>query len=124
LTVQPLEVAALVEEALEAFEGAAVEKGISLARDLEPSLPVVRGDRDRLLQVLANLFSNALKFTPPGGEVTLRAGAAVLQGRGPAVEISVRDTGEGIPADKLDRLFRRFSQVGEGKAEGKRGTGL
>jgi len=124
LTVQPLEVAALVEEALEAFEGAAVEKGIALARDLEPSLPVVRGDRDRLLQVLANLFSNALKFTPPGGEVTLRAGAAVLQGRGPAVEISVRDTGEGIPADKLDRLFRRFSQVGEGRTEGKRGTGL
>jgi len=124
LTVEPLEVSGLVEEALEAFEGSAVEKGVVLTRELQPSLPVVRGDRDRLLQVLANLCSNALKFTPPGGLVTLRAGATILQGRGPAVEISVRDTGEGIPPEKLDLLFRRFSQVGETLDGGKRGTGL
>jgi signal transduction histidine kinase len=120
LTAQPLEVAGLIEESLEAFEGSAEEKGIVLTRELEVSLPAVRGDRDRLLQVLANLVSNAMKFTPPGGSVTILARTAVLAGRGPAVQIDVRDTGEGIPADKLDRLFRRFSQVGEGK----RGTGL
>ncbi|HZI95381.1 MAG TPA: ATP-binding protein [Patescibacteria group bacterium] len=120
LTAHPLEVAGLIEESLEAFEGAAQEKGITLTRELEASLPAVRGDRDRLLQVLANLVSNALKFTPPGGSVIMLARASVLPGRGPAVQIDVCDTGEGIPEDKLDRLFRRFSQVGEGK----RGTGL
>ncbi len=124
LSTVSLAVADLVTESIESFDGAAREKAISLAREMEPSLPAVRGDRDRLLQVLANLLSNALKFTPPGGAVTVRSRATVLAGRGPAVEITVRDTGEGIPPGNIDQLFRRFSQVGEGRSEQKRGTGL
>ena len=124
LTAEPLAVADLLAESIESFGGAAREKAIALSREMEPSLPAVRGDRDRLLQVVANLLSNAVKFTPPGGAVTVRSRATVLAGRGPAVEITVRDTGEGIPPDQLDQLFRRFSQVGEGRSEQKRGTGL
>lgn len=124
LSIQPLEVADLLGESIAAFEGAAMEKGIRMSRNLEPSMPVVRGDRDRLLQVLANLLSNALKFTPPGGSVRLGARCAVLPGRGRAVEISVHDSGEGIPPDRMERLFRRFSQVADRPVEAKGGTGL
>ena len=126
LAIAPLEVAALVEESMEAFEGAALEKAVALSRTMAPSLPAVRGDRDRLLQVFANLLSNALKFTPPGGSVTVTARPALLQGRGRAVEITVKDTGEGIPADKIDALFQRFAQLHTATEEQsqKKGTGL
>ena len=124
LTVAPIDVAEMVEESLEAFEGAAVEKSITLARELDPAAPTLTGDRDRLLQVLANLLSNALKFTPTGGTVTIKAVPAALPGRGDAVQLDVQDSGEGIPPDKIDLLFRRFSQIGEGRTEQKRGTGL
>ncbi len=129
LAAEPLEVAGMIGESLEAFDGAAREKGIALARELEPSMPALRGDRDRLLQVLANLLSNAVKFTPPGGSVAVAARSAFMKGRGPAVEIAVRDTGEGIPLEMLESLFKRFAQVehaGEARAGAPRdrGTGL
>ncbi|HET6371903.1 MAG TPA: ATP-binding protein, partial [Candidatus Polarisedimenticolia bacterium] len=124
LSPAPMEVAKFVEESLEAFQGAAREKGVALSRQMEPSLPVLRGDRDRLLQVLANLMSNAIKFTPPGGAVTVTARSTLLTGRGPALEIGVRDTGEGIPPDKIEKLFKRFSQVGEQRSGPGGGTGL
>lgn len=125
LSFAQLEIAALVGESIEAFEGAAVEKGLRLERSLEPSLPAVKGDRDRLLQVVANLLSNAIKFTPPGGTITLGAASTLLPGRGRAVALTVRDTGEGIPPDKVDKLFRRFSQLGEPGSQGQKGgTGL
>ena len=123
LTIAPIEIAGLVDESLGTFEGAAVEKSIRLERELDPAAGALTGDRDRLLQVLANLLSNAIKFTPKGGTVTIRATPAELPS-GEAVQLEVRDSGEGIPPDKLDLLFRRFSQIGEGRTEQKRGTGL
>ena len=124
LVVEPLAVNGLVEESVEAFAGAALEKRIALRPDLAPSLPLVRGDRDRLLQVLANLLSNAVKFTPEGGEVTVLARPVAMADGGEGVEIEVRDTGDGIPLDRIDNLFRRFAQVGEARGEARRGTGL
>ncbi|HEY3174910.1 MAG TPA: ATP-binding protein [Candidatus Polarisedimenticolia bacterium] len=124
LTLAPIEVRELIEESLQTFVGTALDKEIALSKRVDPGLPALQGDRDRLLQVLANLLSNALKFTPKGGAVTVGASTSTLPGSGRALEITVRDTGEGIPPDKLDHLFRRFVQMGEGRTEQKRGTGL
>ena len=95
------------------------------AKDLEyvyhPVDPtvLVRTDRERLEQILLNLLSNAVKFTPPGGRVTLEAEA-----RERAVEVRVRDTGRGIPPDKLEAIFEPFVQVDQGLTRSAEGTGL
>lgn len=117
LAVQPDrgDARALLEEAASAFEHAAAVKGVSLVieGDAEP-LPAVF-DHDRMLQVVANLISNALKFTPAGGHVVVRAGRA-----GDQLRLSVADTGPGIPASMLDAIFERFWQAGNDR----RGLGL
>jgi signal transduction histidine kinase len=87
-------------------------------------LPASIGDGDRLAQVFTNLVDNALKFTPVGGQVTL---AALDAGNG--LDISIMDTGTGIPKEALPHLFERFYQVdpvrpGGEAASGRRGAGL
>jgi len=79
----------------------------------------VYADPDRVVQTLLNLLGNALKFSPPGTEVTLHAAT-----RGTFVEFSIRDQGRGIPADKLDQVFARFEQVDSSDAREKGGSGL
>jgi signal transduction histidine kinase len=118
LAVQPqrFDAAELITEAVEAFAHAAQEKGISLGSAItQPSLPAVF-DRDRILQVLANLISNAIKFTTSGGTVTVRGERA-----GDELRISVIDTGQGISGDMLDAVFERFWQIGKND---QRGLGL
>ena len=83
-----------------------------------PFVPAVYGDAARLLQVLGNLVSNAVKFTSADGTITLS-----LHERGDQVAVSVRDSGVGIAPDDLPKLFGQFSQVGEGTRQ-RRGTGL
>ena len=78
------------------------------------------GDGDRLAQVFTNLVDNALKFTPEGGQVMLSAEQV-----GDEIELSVADTGSGVPNEALPRLFDRFYQVDESRAGGSsHGTGL
>jgi signal transduction histidine kinase len=79
----------------------------------------VRADREKVQQILVNLLSNAVKFTPPGGTVAVDCAAA-----GSVVEIRVRDTGIGIPADKLDTIFEPFVQVDARLARSQEGVGL
>ncbi|MFQ5700785.1 MAG: ATP-binding protein [Acidobacteriota bacterium] len=119
-----LDVMSMLQESLDTFRGAALEKQIRIELDIEDALPTIIGDRDRLLQVLANLLSNSLKFTSRGGSVRLSARRARLDGTTEAVRIAVQDSGPGIPADKLAGLFRPFSQIDEHRSEQKRGTGL
>jgi signal transduction histidine kinase len=76
-------------------------------------------DPDRLQQILLNLLSNAIKFTPPGGKVIVRCGP-----KGRRMEVKVIDTGVGIPADNLDKIFEPFVQLGRGQTAGNVGTGL
>jgi len=110
------DVTALVAEALDTFGPTAAAKGISLGSDrLEPSL-VASFDHDRILQVLANLIGNAIKFTPSGGAIRVSAARA-----GGAVQLSVRDNGPGIAKAQTDAVFERFWQLG---ANDKRGLGL
>ncbi|EYF05421.1 sensor histidine kinase [Chondromyces apiculatus] len=105
----PQDIAPLVEQALEMAGPAAAAKPVTLSSDVAPGLSAVAADRERLLQVLLTLITNAVRFTPRGGRITLRAEAAApSSGRG--VQFSIVDTGPGIPVDQQDRLFARFSQ--------------
>ncbi len=114
--VAPGDATALVTEALDAFRPTASAKGISLEPGhLEPSL-VATFDHGRILQVLANLIGNAIKFTPRGGTIRVSAARA-----GDGVRLSVRDTGPGIPEAQREAVFERFWQVG---ANDRRGLGL
>lgn len=114
-------VAPVVQDAFALFRFAAQEKGVSLRCRLDSSLPAARMDRVRIRQVLANLISNALKFTEPGGRVTVSA-----ELRGGRIEVAVADTGAGIPPEEMGKLFRRFHQAHLGRREraAARGTGL
>jgi signal transduction histidine kinase len=105
---RPHDAKALLEEAMEAFAPRAGESGIALQLGAVESGLVASFDHDRLLQVLANLIGNALKFTPRGGKV-------VLEGeRSPdGIRLSVSDSGSGIAADKLEAVFERFWQAGK-----------
>ena len=109
------DVAPLVTEAVEAWRPLAATKGIALEAAAHGPLPA-RVDNERVLQVLGNLITNALKFTPKGGTVVV--GVEVAAG---SAQFSVQDTGAGIPEDKLEAIFERFWQVGEND---RRGLGL
>ncbi|GAC1546798.1 MAG: response regulator [Myxococcales bacterium] len=115
-----LDLCAVLQESVEAFRPLADAKALSLAAPaaLEPALVI--GDQRRLTQVLANLLSNAIKFTPSGGLVTARV---ALEPE--AVEVTVADTGRGIPEVSVAKLFRRYSRIAEagGATEGS-GLGL
>ncbi|MBK8030156.1 MAG: HAMP domain-containing protein [Chloroflexi bacterium] len=93
------------------------EKQVALTVNA-PSMPVIAGDGDRLVQVVTNLISNAIKYTPSGGKVNV-----CTQVRNGGVEVVVTDTGLGIAASELPRIFERFYQVDKARGP-QRGTGL
>ncbi len=94
-------------------------KQINLETRIQEELPLVRVDQERMLQVLRNLIGNAVKFTPVGGSVTISARS--LDGK---VEVSVQDTGPGIPPGSLESIFDKFHQAPPVAAYGSKGTGL
>jgi len=99
--------------------GLTKSKGLNLESDVEEEIPPVRGDKVRVRQILLNLLSNAAKFTDSGG-ITLRA----FESDG-MVQISVIDTGAGIPAHELPLVFEEFHQVEQAaSAQRQQGTGL
>jgi Na+/proline symporter/signal transduction histidine kinase len=119
--VEALDLRDVVAGAVETNRGLLEAKGVSLVM-VAPAEPVpVQADRDKVIQVLTNLLSNAAKFTPPGGRVSVRTFAEDLR-----AVVEVEDTGVGIPPDQLEAIFDRFRQVGDpliGKPEGA-GLGL
>jgi signal transduction histidine kinase len=123
IELKPVEVAPVIEDIIVLFRAMAGKKNISLEVSIEPGIPLSYSDRDRLSQVLTNIISNALKFTPDGGKVMVKA--KEVPGSD-FIEISVTDTGMGIPADQLDKVFDRFHQVKDAreKIKGVKGTGL
>ena len=92
---------------------------VEFKADLDPRLPIVSGDRDRLIQVVSNLVNNAVKYSPDGGTVTVSSRA-----EGDFALISITDTGLGIPPDEIGHVFERFRRVRSGAAQSIPGTGL
>jgi signal transduction histidine kinase/ActR/RegA family two-component response regulator len=118
LTFTTVAAGPLVEEAVAGLRAYAGGRDITVACELDPALPAIRGDRDRLIQVLTNLLSNAIKFSPAGGSVVVRAGRTAG-----GVAIAVRDWGVGIRASDQGRLFQRFQRL-QAASSGEPGTGL
>ena len=116
--MKPLDLGQVLEQGIEATSAIIEQKGLELRREIATNLPVINGDHDKLVQVVINLLSNAIKFTAQG-EITCRAQA--VEG---AVRVSIRDTGEGIAQEHLERVFEKFQQVGDTLTEKPRGTGL
>jgi PAS domain S-box-containing protein len=105
LDVRQISLAEIIKGALDSIEPAAQNKGVRLESILDPKSVIVSGDAGRLQQVFWNLLSNAIKFTPKGGKVQV-----LLQRVNSHIELSVSDTGIGIPATFLPHVFERFSQ--------------
>jgi PAS domain S-box-containing protein len=119
LKAQPLEVAAVIEAAIDSVRPAVDAKGIRLEVILDPDAGPVSGDAGRLQQVVWNLLSNAIKFTPKGGRVQVR-----LLRINSHVEIEVSDTGQGISAEFLPYVFERFRQADGSISRSHGGLGL
>jgi len=115
---RPHEVAALVRSAVRAFEAMAEQRGITLDWTAVEDLPPILVDHDRVVQVLVNLLENALGVTPAGGRVWMEAAADERH-----AELSVHDTGPGIPVEDQERVFERFWR-GEQSPRGGSGLGL
>jgi PAS domain S-box-containing protein len=115
LELNPLNLAPIVEAAIDALRPTADAKGIQLRTEIAPTVCLVRGDANRLRQVIWNLLSNAIKFTQRGGSVTID-----LNCTDAIVRLMVNDTGEGIPAEFLPYVFDRFRQA-EGSISRKQG---
>jgi len=114
----PMDVAQLARQAVESHEDAYRERGIALRTQLDQDLQAT-ADAGRLNQVLYNFLTNALKFTPPGGTVTVRGVRA-----GPLVGIEVQDSGRGLTPEEQAKLFKPFSQVHKPGESPEKGTGL
>jgi signal transduction histidine kinase/GAF domain-containing protein len=119
MTLEPRRLEPILETAHDEMELMAAGKGVTFNADHQPNLPVVEADATRLQQVLRNLLSNALKFTPPGGEVRLTATYDDQW-----VRLSVTDTGIGIAPEHRDRIFERYYQVTNTSGERSHGQGL
>jgi signal transduction histidine kinase len=109
----------MVFQALEPFQMDFKDRGVALGAEISSDLPDVWADTARMNHVFANLLSNALRYTPPGGKVTVSAGADEEW-----VRFSVSDTGKGIPSQYLARIFEQFFRVPDQGAETGAGLGL
>jgi signal transduction histidine kinase/DNA-binding response OmpR family regulator len=116
--IGPVTLQEIVDHATAATSSLFDAKGLALVKQIAPDLPMVSGDRDRLVQVVINLISNSVKFTD-AGSVTCRA-----ERRGDELVVSVSDTGLGISRADQPKVFERFKQVGDTLTDKPKGTGL
>jgi signal transduction histidine kinase/FixJ family two-component response regulator len=116
ITTQTVETANMILSALESQQSLAADASIIISTDLFPELPPIEADEERILEVIENLVGNAIKFTSPGGSVTVGASA-----QGNEILFWVKDSGVGIAAEALPHLFDRFWQA---RKKDRRGTGL
>jgi len=116
---RPTQPGELIEKLSESFRHQADLSQITLTSEIEDSLPVIKVDPERMQQAIANLVSNALRYTPPGGEIRL---AARLEDH--EIRLEVKDSGSGISADDLPHIFDRFYRGDESRQEGGSGLGL
>ena len=119
LNRQPEDISEAINKAVAAIQVQAQGKGISIVTDLPESMPLCDIDFQRIGQVLRNLLNNAMTHTPAGGIITVAARQQTKW-----MEVSVSDTGEGIPPAELPDIFERFYRVDKSRARATGGTGL
>jgi len=124
MTFKPVEAGQLIQRVLEVFWDRAAKRKVSLAYSFSSGLPSILGDYDRLQQLFINLVDNAVKFTPAGGSVTIKACAYFRAQADAGIEIAVTDTGAGIAEKDLPRLTERFYRVDKTRSRELGGTGL
>jgi signal transduction histidine kinase len=121
LVRRPVALGEVIEEVASSIRSAArAERGVSLLAEVDPSLPPALADRHRLAQVLANLVRNAVRHTPEGGIVAVRARRRDTQ----VAVVHVEDTGEGIPPEELEHVFERFYRADPSRDRRSGGAGL
>ncbi|OPY48416.1 MAG: hybrid sensory histidine kinase BarA [Methanosaeta sp. PtaU1.Bin060] len=124
IEAEPFDLQSCIEVSFDLLAGRAAEKGLDLAYLINEDVPThLLGDATRLRQVLVNLLGNAVKFTEKG-EVVLYVTASAKEDENVEIRFSVRDTGIGIAAENMDRLFQSFSQVDSSTTRNYGGTGL
>src|SRR5581483_11471403 len=119
LNIEPIDFAAVVRHAIEAVKPAADAKAIQIRADIDPHVDDMAADAERLQQVVWNILSNAVKFTPRDGRVDI-----TVAGCGDSVELVVRDTGIGISKEFLPHIFERFRQQDSSTTRERGGLGL
>ncbi len=119
MELQNISVYTICQNAADALKSQTDVKGVHLALDLHPDLPHVKADADKIIWVLTNLISNALRYTDSGGNIRLAA-----EQLGPYVHVSVSDNGPGIPYEIQSKIFDKFVQIKSDKALGGSGLGL
>jgi DNA-binding response OmpR family regulator/nitrogen-specific signal transduction histidine kinase len=119
LQIEPLDLIQLINDVIDSVQGQMVEKSPDLTLDLPATLPPVRGDESRVTQILENLTSNAWKYTPEEGQVTIRARVV-----DDFVQVDVKDTGIGIDPKDLSQIFDRFYRTDQAEVQAVDGTGL
>jgi len=111
--------AQVVEDTIEKYEPFLQEKAITITRDINPDI-IIEGDADRIEQVIHNLLDNAIRYTPTGGEIYVKLTPAGNE----RCQLVIRDSGKGIPKDKLPFLGQRFFRVDAARTRAEGGTGL
>ncbi len=124
LELRPFALHSSIEESLDLLSAIAAKKGLKLGYSIDENTPaLILGDAVRIRQILVNLLSNAVKFTEVGG-ITISVSGRKLEGEDYEIHFALKDTGIGIPDDKMDRLFKPFSQVDASTTRRYGGTGL
>jgi PAS domain S-box-containing protein len=119
LDIKPLRLEALVDQVANSLRGKVEEKGLKLFISLPLDMPTILGDRDRVIQILTNLVSNAYQYTKPGGTITVTA-----RHTGSMVQTDVADTGIGIAKEDQAKVFERFFRSDDADVQTFAGTGL
>ncbi len=119
LVLEPVDIHSVLEQAMEDTQAYAKSHRVRIRIEASPRLSEVQSDPDWLVQIVTNLLANAIKFSPPDGEVVLAAAM-----RGGLTQISVRDHGPGVPADFKPQIFEKFAQADGSDTRQKGGTGL
>ncbi|MFQ5454756.1 MAG: ATP-binding protein [Nitrospirota bacterium] len=116
--IRPINLTEIIEFSIKSMRALAIDKNLSISTRIADNIPLIMGDKDKLLQVLENLINNAIKFTHKGKIIV---GADIY---GKNVRIFVSDTGIGIPEKDMEKIFERFHQLGDTEKGKPKGTGL
>ena len=119
LQLAPFSLVAALNNAVTLVRERAMTHGIRLELDVTPPLDEIVADERKVKQVVVNLLANAVKFTPDGGTITLRAAR-----ENGAIRLAIHDTGIGIAAEDQERIFEEFQQAGTQTEKSREGTGL